>query len=67
MLANAKRIYALREFTVERRTKGWFFRRTYSEELWKGPYSSTTSVALMIARELMREITKRDEPFNVEA
>lgn len=61
MLSNAKRTYALREFTVEQRPKGWFYWRTYGEKAnAKGPYSSMASVTLMIARELKREIQKRD-------
>ncbi len=61
MLASDKRIYALVGFTVERRQKGWFYWPTYGEKAEaKGPYGSMTSVTLMIARELKREITKRD-------
>ena len=61
MLANAKRIYALATFTVELREKGWFYWPTYGEkDEAKGPYSSMASVTLMIARELKREVTKRD-------
>jgi hypothetical protein len=61
MLTNVKRTYALREFTVELRPKGWFFWKTYgAKEEAKGPYSSVDSVALMIARDLKREIRKRD-------
>ena len=62
MLANTKRIYALKEFTVELRAKGWFFRPTYgSDTEWKGPYSSEFSVTLMIARQLRKEVLKRDQ------
>jgi hypothetical protein len=32
----------------------------------KGPYGSMPSVTLMIARELLREIKKRDAPHVVE-
>lgn len=66
MLQNAKRTYALREFTVERRPTGWFFTRTYGEKAWRGPYSSVASVTLMIARELKKEVRKRDEPYSLE-
>ena len=31
----------------------------------KGPYSTERSVALMIARELLNEIAKRDASYNV--
>ena len=61
MLMNVKRVYALKEFTVERRVKGWYFWRTYGgQDDLKGPYGSMASVTLMIARQLKREITKRD-------
>jgi hypothetical protein len=69
MLTNPKRIYKLAEFTVERRDKGWFFTRTArfdDKEEWRGPYSSLPSVTLMIARELKKEIAKRDTPYNLE-
>jgi hypothetical protein len=32
----------------------------------KGPYSTERSVALMIARELKKEIEKRDASYNVD-
>ncbi len=60
MLDNRKRTYALGSFTVEKRTRGWFFRNTYADDDWRGPYSSETSVCLMIARQLNRELVKRD-------
>ena len=61
MLASTKRVYALATFTVELREKGWFYWPTYGEkDEAKGPYSSMASVTLMIARELKREVTKRD-------
>ncbi|HLH93943.1 MAG TPA: hypothetical protein VKW08_02385 [Xanthobacteraceae bacterium] len=61
MLMNVKRVYALKEFTVEHRMKGWYFWRTYGgKDVVKGPYGSEASVTLMIARELRREIAKRD-------
>jgi hypothetical protein len=51
----------LANFTVELRERGWFYWRTYGEKAEaKGPYTSMASVTLMIARELKREITKRD-------
>jgi hypothetical protein len=31
-----------------------------------GPYSTMASVTLMIARELKKEIAKRDEPYNID-
>jgi hypothetical protein len=61
MLSNAKRTYALREWTVEHRPKGWYFWKTYGEkDEVKGPYGSEHSVCLMIARELRKELVKRD-------
>jgi hypothetical protein len=63
MLANTKRTYRLADYTVEHRAKGWFFTKTArfnDKEEWRGPYCSETSVSLMIARQLRREIVKRD-------
>ena len=42
---------------------GWYYARTSrfgDMNAMKGPYSSERSVALMIARELINEIVKRD-------
>lgn len=66
MHGSARRVYALAEFTVERRARGWYFARTSRfgerhEE--RGPYSSEMSVALMIAREIVREILRRDAAY----
>jgi hypothetical protein len=61
MLANVRRVYALANFTVELRERGWFYWATYGEKNEaKGPYGSMASVTLMLARELKREITRRD-------
>ena len=68
MLTNAKRVYRLADFSVERRPKGWFFTqkaRFDDKPEWRGPYSSVASIALMIARDLKNEIAKRDAPYNV--
>jgi hypothetical protein len=57
-------IYALADWTVEKRADGWHFARSstrHSKGGWKGPYSSVDSVAMMIARELRKEIAKRYE------
>jgi hypothetical protein len=57
-----RRIYALSGYTVERKKKGWFFRRTdYQRDKWRGPYSSETSACLTIARLLKKELAKRDD------
>jgi len=69
VLTNAKRVYRLADFTVERRPKGWFFTRTArfdDKSEWRGPYSSVASITLMIARDLKKEIAKRDAPYNVD-
>jgi hypothetical protein len=69
VLTNTKRVYKLAEFTVERRPKGWYFTRTarFSDKPeWRGPYSSMASVSLMIARQLKKEIEKRDAPYNLD-
>lgn len=51
--------YALAEWSVEKRPKGWYFSKTYGKSDLHGPYSSAISVSLMIARELLRELTRR--------
>ena len=62
MLDNRKRTYALGAYTVEKRTRGWYFRKTDSDHQWRGAYSSEMSVCLMLARQLKRELVKRDGP-----
>ena len=59
---NRRRIYVLASYTVEKRQKGWYVRRTdYDDEPWMGPYSTETSVCLTIARRLKNELVRRDE------
>ena len=67
MLANTRRVYQLGTYSVELRPKGWFFWDSYKQDKSeaKGPYGSIASVTLMIARELKREITKRDAPYSL--
>ena len=60
MLDKRKRTYMLGTFTVQKKARGWFFRKTYGDDTWHGPYSSEASVCLMIARQLKRELVKRD-------
>jgi len=60
MHGNGKRVYALDSWTVEKKARGWFIRRTYSPALRFGPYKTETSACLMIARQLRRELTRRD-------
>jgi Ribonuclease G/E len=54
--------YALTDWMVEKREGGWYFSR-YRDRRdkagWRGPYRSEASVAMMIARQLRREITQR--------
>jgi hypothetical protein len=57
-------IYALAGWTVEKRARGWYYTRSanrHSKDDWRGPYCSESSVAMMIARELRREIVTRYE------
>lgn len=63
MLRNGKRIYMLAEYTVECKRDGWYFGRTArhgDKGEMRGPYSSISSVTLVIARHLKREIVRRD-------
>ena len=58
----ARYIYALSDWTVEKRETGWYFARTamrHGPGDWRGPYRSEASVAMMIARQLRRQITER--------
>ena len=67
---SARRIYALADYTVERTSKGWFYGRTSrfgDQHTKKGPYSTERSVALMIARELVKEIQERDSQHRLPA
>jgi hypothetical protein len=64
MLANAKYIFALDRWTVEKRPNGWYFSKSAchgDNHYWRGPYSSEFSVTLVIARELRWEIVKRHQ------
>ena len=67
---NGRRIYALADYTVERTSRGWYYGRTSrfgDAHTMKGPYSTERSVALMIARELIKEIIKRDSQHRLPA
>ncbi len=64
-MLNTKRVYALRGYTVELRSRGWFFWDSYAQDEPKGPYSSIASVTLMVARQLLREILRRDAPHEL--
>ena len=68
--ANGRRVYALADYAVERASKGWFYGRTSrfgDQHTMKGPYSTDRSVALMIARKLIKEINKRDSQHRLPA
>jgi hypothetical protein len=70
MLQNGRRVYMLAEYTVEHKKDGWYFARSArfgNKEETKGPYRSISSVTLVIARELKREIAKRDASRAAEA
>ena len=69
MLQNFKRRYALAGFTVERGPKGWQYCRSGRERekgAWSRPYSSIASVTLMVARQLRKEVERRDAPYNID-
>lgn len=52
--------YALADYTVELRARGWYFGRQYQLPAdYRGPYASIASVTLVIARQLRREIERR--------
>jgi hypothetical protein len=60
-------IYALADWTVEKREGGWYFTRSanrHNRGDWRGPYSSEASVAMIIARQLRKEIVSRYERQN---
>ena len=58
-----KLTFALNHWTAEQRGKYWYYGDTYRDEpsKYRGPYSSMTSVTLMIAREMTKEIVRRRE------
>ncbi len=60
MLDNRTRAYALSGWTVKSNGKGWFVRKTDSADEWRGPYANETSACLTIARQLRKELIKRD-------
>jgi hypothetical protein len=57
---NVKRTYQLGTYVVEIRPRGYFYKNSYRDDDWHGPYSSAYSVSLMIARALRKELVKRD-------
>lgn len=56
-----KQVFMLSQWTVEQRGSNWFYGDPYRDEKnqFKGPYTSLASVTLMLARELMREVLRR--------
>ena len=63
-MAAERFMYALNGWTVEKRDKGWYFAQSAKRHRngdWRGPYRSEASVAMMIARQLRREIAERYE------
>lgn len=62
-----RRRYALADYSVERLDRGWYFGRQFDPTSgYRGPYASVASVTLSIARQLRREIERRDRRPNVE-
>jgi len=59
-VGNRRRVFALQGFTVRCNVQGWYFRRTDHDDDWRGPYSSETSVCLMVSKALCKELKKRD-------
>ncbi len=61
MQPETRRRYALADYTVEHRQRGWYFgRQIHPPRTYAGPYASLASVTLMIARQLRRELERRD-------
>jgi hypothetical protein len=61
-MSGERYIYALSGWTVEKRARGWYFApwsNRHNNGDWRGPYRSEASVAMMIARQLRREIIDR--------
>jgi hypothetical protein len=60
-------IFALNSWSAELRRDGWYYGDTYREDKsqFRGPYSSIASVTLMIAREMTKEINRRQQRAQV--
>ncbi len=65
MLSTDRRKYALADYSVEYRSgKGWYFGGQYDlSGSYRGPYKSVASVTLVIARQLRRQIERRDKLY----
>lgn len=60
MHGDGNRVYALDSWTIEKKARGWFISRTYGSGVKLGPYRSEASACLMIARQLRKELARRD-------
>ena len=53
--------YLLADYTVEHRDNGWYFGGHFAPaKSYRGPYASVTSVTLMIAKQLRKDVERRD-------
>ena len=61
-------VFALGHWTAEQRGKNWYYGDTYRDEKhqFRGPYTSIASVTLMIAREMTKEIVRRQQRLAAE-
>ena len=65
LMSGKRQLYAVTDWMVERRASGWYFSRYRDRQNkadWRGSYSSEASIAMMIARQLRREIAQRSGP-----
>jgi hypothetical protein len=55
--------FMLSQWTVEQRGSYWYYGDPYRDEKakFKGPYSSLASVTLMLGRELLKEVQRRQK------
>ena len=58
-----KRTIALNAWSVEQRGKNWYYGDTYRDapKAFRGPYTSLASVTLVIARQMAREVVRRQQ------
>jgi hypothetical protein len=55
-----RRKYALANFIVELRDRGWYYGQQFDPPSnYRGPYVSVASVSLMVAREVRKEVERR--------
>lgn len=63
MMERTARRYVLSTYRVECTSKGWVYcplGREKEKDAWSHPYMSIASVTLMIARQLRKEVERRD-------